>query len=43
VHEGAYLREEPMQIRGWLLGHGAREIAREGSDVLYGVPQRAPQ
>jgi hypothetical protein len=43
VHEAAYLGEEPVQIRGWLLAHGAREIAREGSDVLYTVTQRAPQ
>lgn len=43
VHEAAYLGEEPAQIKGWLRAHGAREIAREGSDVLYAVTQRAAQ
>jgi hypothetical protein len=37
VHERAFRTPEVEQIERWLRSHGAREMQREGADVLYEV------
>jgi hypothetical protein len=37
VHERAFRTPEVEQIEGWLRAHGAVEVFRDGSDVLYAV------
>lgn len=39
VHEGAYLDDEGSRFSAWLRQHGAAEVFRSGSDVLFALPR----
>jgi hypothetical protein len=39
VHEGAFIGDRGVNTSAVLLAHGARELYREGPDVLLGLPE----
>jgi len=43
VHEGAYLGDAGARLSSVLRERGARELFRDGSDLLLALPPGAPQ
>ncbi len=39
LHEAAYLDDEGVRFAAWLRDHGAAEVFRAGSDVLFALPR----
>jgi hypothetical protein len=39
VHERAFRPEEVEQLEGWLRAHGARDIFRDATDVMFALPR----
>jgi hypothetical protein len=41
VHEAAYRGDHAARLLAWLREHGAKEIFRDGCDVLFALPDRS--